>query len=362
MNGLFNRGSNPSTKLGSFDIEGDLLTDQFPLDLNSLLLSNDISNLLLPLDDDSSQKYLDEDITQDVGSTETSFDSHLLHEFDSQKSLLESELQYENYSKLDKMLEVWSNADDQNQESNQKLDNLPLTDKKLKDASEIDSLLEVCSEAIDSHIVYPNAEEKLKIYPTVDEKPSLYTGLDQNIKIYPMVDQNSKIHRATSEILGFLPEQSKKQITSTHQKSQSVYLKQMPENKVKFKRQSYNLPSTLLMSNNDVVGVSCSSSSSTAENQNCTTNKKPRLAGEISRTGQIPLTAGEISAIEKYNERRRRNNIASRKSRENRKKKNQNDLMELEELHTNNERLKLKVKDLEECLEMTKAKLVNALM
>ncbi|XP_014785465.1 uncharacterized protein LOC106880144 [Octopus bimaculoides] len=365
MNGLFNRGSSPNTKLRSFDVEENLLTEQFPSDLDSLLLSNDISKLLLPLDADSSQKYLDENIAQGVGSTETSFDSDLL--LDSQTSLLESEPLYEHYSELDKMLEILSPLDDQ------KLEFYQETNQKLSDTSEIDPLLEVYSEPI-GYIAFPDAEEKLKIYPTVDEKPSLYTGLNQNIKTCPMIDQNSKTYPPTNEILEVFPEQGKKQITSTHQNSQKVCLKQVPENKVTFKRQSYTLPHSLLLNNSHVVGTSSSSSSTTTtvENHNCSPNKKLRLAGEISNTAQISvsnrqmttssLTAGEMSAIEKYNERRRRNNIASRKSRENRKKKNQSDLKELEELGIKNENLKLKVKDLEECLEKTKAELVKALM
>ncbi|CAI9724977.1 XP_029637651.1uncharacterized protein LOC115212945 isoform X1 [Octopus vulgaris] len=379
MNGLFNRGSSPNTKLRSFDVEENLLTEQFPSDLDSLLLSNDISNLLLPLDADSSQKYLDENITQGVGSTETSFDSDLL--LDSQKSLLESEPLYEHYSELDKMLEILSPLDDQKvefyQETDQKPNNLPMTDQKLSDTSEIDPLLEIYSEPLDGYIAFPDAEEKLKIDPTVDEKPSLYTGLNQNIETCPTIDQNSKTYPATNEILEVFPEQGKKQITSTHQNSQKVCLNQIPENKVTFKRQSCTQPHALLLNNSHVVGISSSSSSSSStttpvEDHECSTSKKLCLAGEISDTAQTSvsnrqmttssLTAGEMSAIEKYNERRRRNNIASRKSRENRKKKNQNDLVELEELGMINENLKLKVKDLEECLEKTKAELVKALM
>lgn len=314
---------------------------------------------------------MDENIAEGVGSTETAFDSDLL--LDSQKSLLESEPLYEHRSDLDKMLEALSYADDQKlefyQEINQKLNNLPITNQTFDDASEIDPLLEDCADPIDSYIAFPDAEEKLKIFPAPDEKPNLYTRLDKSIKTYP----------PTNEILGDFLEQSKKQITSTHQNSQKLGLKPMPENKVTFKRQSYPPPQELLMNNSHVIIISPSSSSpppssttTTVENHNCSANKKLRLADDVSKPAEMSvsnrqvttssLTVGELSAVEKYNERRRRNNIASRKSRESRKKKNQNDLVELEELGVKNENLKLKLKDLEECLEKTKAELVKALM
>lgn len=69
-----------------------------------------------------------------------------------------------------------------------------------------------------------------------------------------------------------------------------------------------------------------------------------------------------ISVVEKYHTRRQRNNLASRKSREKRKKNNHSILLEIEELSSTNERLKTKIKTLEENLEKIKGELFASIV
>lgn len=69
-----------------------------------------------------------------------------------------------------------------------------------------------------------------------------------------------------------------------------------------------------------------------------------------------------ISVVEKYHERRQRNNLASRKSREKRKKNNHSILLEIEELSSTNEKLKTKIKTLEENLEKVKGELFASIV
>lgn len=69
-----------------------------------------------------------------------------------------------------------------------------------------------------------------------------------------------------------------------------------------------------------------------------------------------------VSVVEKYHERRQRNNLASRKSREKRKKNNHSILLEIEELSSTNEKLKTKIKTLEENLEKVKGELFASIV
>lgn len=69
-----------------------------------------------------------------------------------------------------------------------------------------------------------------------------------------------------------------------------------------------------------------------------------------------------ISVVEKYHTRRQRNNLASRKSREKRKKNNHSILLEIEELSSTNDRLKTKIKTLEENLEKIKGELFASIV
>lgn len=80
---------------------------------------------------------------------------------------------------------------------------------------------------------------------------------------------------------------------------------------------------------------------------------------------QQPATSSfsdNVSVVEKYHERRQRNNLASRKSREKRKKNNHSIILEIEELSSTNERLKTKIKTLEENLEKVKGELFASIV
>ncbi|GAB1598318.1 uncharacterized protein LOC115212945 [Argonauta hians] len=353
MNGLFNTDSKP----GSYNIERNLSIDQFPSDLDSL-------PFLPSLDINYSQKYLNEDNGQGAVSASASSDLNLFQEFSPQKSLWESEPQYENYSELSKMLDVLLNADDHKLEfypkTNEKLDNLHGKKQKINDTCENEPLQDGYLEANYSHNFNADAEVNLQAYPTINEN----SNDDTRLEVYPFLN-NSEGYSETNGVINCSTIKGNKQIVSTYQMSEKVCHKRMIESHIDLTNQSCMLPSTSLNSNE--VSISSSPSSSVVKQ-----NKKLRLDKEIPNTVQpfvsnIPtrtyssLTANEMSAVEKYNERRRRNNIASRKSRENRKKKNQNDLIELEELSLKNEELKQKIRDLEECLEKAKEELFQKL-
>lgn len=124
-------------------------------------------------------------------------------------------------------------------------------------------------------------------------------------------------------------------------------------------------PSEIGMSNLDQVSASINDAmdinmTAPSESQSQITD----ITKSVSTSSKSPHSSrgGTKSIMDKYQERREKNNVASRKSREKRKMKNNTILMEIEELTLSNESLKENIKVLEEILEKVKADLFASIV
>ena len=111
----------------------------------------------------------------------------------------------------------------------------------------------------------------------------------------------------------------------------------------------------------DVVNMMGMSCPSTPDHDYVT--KKPRLAPPPVASTSAASEEFEVPAtpVEKYHERRRKNNIASRRSREIRKQKFAQMDDEAERLVTENQQLRVKIEKLEKLAKEMKAQLASKL-